>query len=285
MQFSGLCSFAELERQFGRVVESRDGVSIAEHDLVGQRFRDLVAETTEIVAHQWNAGVARGAVRGFFLAGPPGVGKTTLVRRVAYELCSRFPARDSRTGESEVVLVPLDGAEIARARYGESEERIREIFSRAARGFTEPGQRSVLLFDDVESILMARGSENAKEWHFSQDSVFFHAVDELDTSRATVFLTSNRPDLVDHAILDRFLTYTLEVPAADVLVGIAQRRAEEQGLSANDTAALVERVRELATAGLLHSIRDAERLVVQFYVERILKRPSTAAIGFTPHGR
>jgi SpoVK/Ycf46/Vps4 family AAA+-type ATPase len=278
MQLQNLYSLADLEQQFGRVVESDDGIVTTEHDLLGRSYRDLLAETVAIVAHQWASGVRRSAVKGFFLGGPPGVGKTTLARRVAYELCRRFTEPDG-PGDRQVVLALIDGGEIARSRYGESEARIREVFSLAEKGFTEPEQRSIILFDDVESVLMARGSDNAKEWHFSQDSVFFHAVDNLDTSRTVVFLTSNRPDLVDEAILDRFLAYAVAPPEPELFVEVAVRAAEQQQLSAEQIAALRARVRASAEVGKLVSIRDAERLAVREYVETLLGRPSTALIG------
>ena len=81
----------------------------------------------------------------------------------------------------------------------------------------------MLLFDDVESIFMARGSQHAKEWHFSQDSVFFHSIDELDTSRSTIVLTSNRPDLVDDAIRDRFLSYVVDYPDLETLIQMIEQ--------------------------------------------------------------
>ncbi len=148
----------------------------------------------------------------------------------------------------------------------------------AQQGFTAPDQRSIVLFDDVESVLMRRGSGHAKEWHFSQDSVFFHAVDELDTSRTAVFLTSNRPDLVDEAILDRFLHYAFGLPHRELLQAVALRAGERQGFSPRELAALAARVVEAARAGPM-SVRAAERLVVRQYVEQVLGRGALARIG------
>jgi AAA+ superfamily predicted ATPase len=117
---------------------------------------------------------------------------------------------------------------------------------------------------------MARGSEHVKEWHFSQDSVFFHAVDELDTSRAVVVLTTNRPDLVDDAIRDRFLEYRIDYPDADILIEVALNLAEAQQFTADQLARLASRLRAAAGAGDIKSLRDAQRFVVRQYVQEIL---------------
>jgi SpoVK/Ycf46/Vps4 family AAA+-type ATPase len=280
MQFHQILSRPQFQDRFGPVVGHEGTLSVTEKDLVGPLYRSLLTEMVEIVAHQWGSQIRRGAIKGFFLSGPPGIGKTSLALRVAYELSLRFGASGGDApADDSVTLALIDGGDIARSRYGESEERLREVFARAQKGFTEPNQRTIILFDDVESILMARGSSNAKEWHFSQDSVFFHSVDELDTSRTAVFLTSNRPDLVDDAIRDRFLAYSLGRPDADLLVEVARRRAAEHHFSQDQLDRLAARIRERADAGEVGSVREAERMVVRQYIEDVLGRGSMAHLG------
>jgi SpoVK/Ycf46/Vps4 family AAA+-type ATPase len=250
-----LLQLADLEDVFGA------------HDIVGARYHTILNELAQIVEHQWRSGIRRGLIKGFFLSGPPGTGKTTLAKRLAYELGRRFAATPE---DPAVMLALVDGSEIARSRYGESEERIRDIFAHAQAGFTAAGQRTVLLFDDVESVLMARGSEHVKEWHFSQDSVFFHAVDELDTSRAVCVLTTNRPDLVDDAIRDRFLEYRIDYPDAEILIEVAQHIATDQQFTAEQLGRLTSRLRDAAADGGVKSLRDVQRFVVQQYVQDVL---------------
>jgi len=262
-----LLHFADLQKLFAQP-----------RDIVGDRYHGLLRELAQIVEHQWRSGAPYGLVKGFFLSGPPGTGKTTLAKRLALELALRF--RDG--GDSSVVMALIDGAEVARSRYGESEERIIDLFAHAKAGFTATEQRSVVLFDDVESIFMARGSAHVKEWHFSQDSVFFHAVDDLDTSRSVVILTSNRPDLVDDAIRDRFLTYEVGYPEPDVLLQIALSMAERQPFAPEARERLEKRMRSAVGDGTIRSIRDAQRLVVQQYVGDVLGTPSLAQTTSAP---
>jgi SpoVK/Ycf46/Vps4 family AAA+-type ATPase len=262
-------SFEKLSFLFGGTDDT--GV-VRGSEMVGDRYRDLLQEIAAITEYQWRSGTTRGLVKGFMLSGPPGTGKTTLAKRLAYELGRRFAAED----EPPVVLAFVDGGEISRSRYGESEERIRDIFLHARSGFTAQGQRSVLLFDDVESIFMARGSQHAKEWHFSQDSVFFHSIDDLDTSRATIILTSNRPDLIDEAIRDRFLSYVVDYPDLDTLLQMVQQIPAIEQLSGAQQTTLKNDLIAAVKNGTVRSMRDGQRFALRHFVAKLLKKESLA---------
>jgi transitional endoplasmic reticulum ATPase len=71
------------------------------------------------------------------LYGPPGTGKTLLARAVA--------------AESRVHFIPLNGPEIMRKFYGESEAKLREVFEEAARRAP-----SILFIDEIDAVAPKR---------------------------------------------------------------------------------------------------------------------------------
>lgn len=249
--------------------------SQVEHDLVGDQYQRVLTETARIVAHQWRNDIHRSALKGFLFHGGVGVGKTAMSKRLAYEMCRVFGDDGSSSSENEINLILVDGSDIARGRYGDSEERIRQIFDHArtgpvnARGFSRGGKvhRTVILFDDVESLFLTRSSQSAKEWHMSQNSVFFHSIDELDTARSVVVLTTNRIDLLDDAIVDRFKPYEFPVPSPEVLERVARDRAQDQALTAEELEPILAAAR---TPGRVKSIRELERMIDLAYIEKAI---------------
>ncbi len=267
-----------------------DGTAVSASDLVGEPYRRVLAETTRIVAHQWWNDISRSALKGFLFHGGVGTGKTAMTRRLAYELMRIFGGGGTPLTHGhgdghqpgplqgdDVVLVIIDGADIARGRYGDSEEQLRRLFQFAREGEShghrhedDPVRRTVLLFDDVESLFLARGSGGAREWHFSQNSVFFHAIDELDTAHTVVVLTTNRIDMVDEAIIDRFLPYEFGAPPQAVLVEVARHRAALQKLDEEHLAPILAAIADPATP--VRSIRQIERMIARAYVASIVGR-------------
>ena len=75
--------------------------------------------------------------KGVLLYGPPGTGKTLLARAVA--------------AESRVHFIHLNGPEIMRKFYGESEAKLREVFEEAARH-----SPSILFIDEIDAVAPKR---------------------------------------------------------------------------------------------------------------------------------
>ena len=276
-----LYTFERLRDEFGPFTPgaSTDGLGHAERDLIGSRYREILREITAIVSYQWKEHMERSALKGFLFHGGVGVGKTAMGKRLTYELCRRFGDNGlAGRNSDEVVMVLVDGADVARGRYGDTEEQIREIFKYARDGQSgghhrhdnDPKRRTIILFDDVESLFLTRHSVGAKEWHFSQNSIFFHSIDDLDTAHTAVILTTNRVDLVDEAIVDRFLSYEFSAPPASVLEEVARDKGKLQRLQESDLQPILNVIR---TPGAVKSIREIERMVMRAYVEKLLGVP------------
>jgi len=106
--------------------------------------------------------------------------------------------------------------------------------------------------------------------------VFFHAVDELDTSRSTVVLTSNRPDLVDEAIRDRFLSYVIDYPDLETLIQMIEQIPALAEMSGTQRTAIKNDLISAVHNGSVRSMRDAQRFAMRQFISRLLKKDSLA---------
>uniref|UniRef100_A0A4W6BVC9 AFG2 AAA ATPase homolog B n=1 Tax=Lates calcarifer TaxID=8187 RepID=A0A4W6BVC9_LATCA len=115
---------------------------------------------------------------GVLLVGPPGVGKTLLVRRVVREV-----------GASLVVVVG--------SRPGESEETLRAVFERA-RSAAEEGP-CVLFLDELDSLCPRRTGSSAPENRLvAQLLTLMDGMDQSD--RFLIVGATNQPDRLDPAL-------------------------------------------------------------------------------------
>lgn len=117
--------------------------------------------------------------KGILLHGPPGCGKTTLVSAIA--------------GELDIPLIKLSGPEIVSGMSGESESRLREVFSAAS-----TQAPCILFIDEIDSITPKR--ENVqKEMEKRIVSQLISCLDDLASS-IIVIGSTNRPDSIDPAL-------------------------------------------------------------------------------------
>ena len=121
------------------------------------------------------------APKGVLLYGPPGTGKTLLAKAVAGETNSHF--------------ISLSGPEIIGKFYGESEERLREIFKQA-----EEGAPSIIFIDEIDSIAPKR-EEVTGEVEKRVVSQLLTLMDGMKSrGKVVVIAATNRPDSLDPAI-------------------------------------------------------------------------------------
>ena len=153
---------------------------------------------------------------GFIFHGPPGTGKTLFAKAAATEL-------------GATILV-VSGPEITDKYVGESERRLRDLFSEARRNAP-----SVIVFDEFDSIA-ARRSGQQDGGSRAGNAVVAQLLTELDGFRPEVPVliigTTNRLDIIDDALLrpSRFRAIEIGPPELDARRKIADHHARHFGV-------------------------------------------------------
>jgi len=211
--------------------------------------------------------------RGVLLYGPPGTGKTLLARAVA--------------NECKVNFINVKGPEIMSKWVGESEKAIRQIFKKAKQ--VAP---AIVFLDELDAVAPRRGMSN-------ESNVTERVVNQLLTSmdgfeslgRVTVVAATNRPDIVDPALLrpGRFDRLALvPVPDAEARRSILKINTKTMPLVGVDLESVVARTegyvgadlealcREAAMVAMRES-RDADKITMRHF-DAALKtiRPSSS---------
>ncbi|MFH1180388.1 MAG: CDC48 family AAA ATPase [Candidatus Bathyarchaeota archaeon] len=121
------------------------------------------------------------APQGVLLHGPPGTGKTLLAKAVANETNANF--------------YHIGGPEIMSKFYGESEERLREIFKEA-----EENAPSIIFIDEIDSIAPKR-EEVSGDVEKRIVSQLLTIMDGLESRGQLVVIgATNRPNAIDPAL-------------------------------------------------------------------------------------
>ena len=134
-------------------------------------------------------------IKGILLSGPPGCGKTMLGKAAANALCSIYGKTAKKSG-----FMYIKGPEILDRFVGATEEIIRDIFDDAKRHKEENGYPAIVFIDEADAVLAARGTRSVGIGNTIVPA-FLTEMDGLDDSAAIVILASNRPDVLDPAVI------------------------------------------------------------------------------------
>ncbi len=136
--------------------------------------------------------------KGFLLYGPPGCGKTLIGKATAYNLEKQVQEDGLNL---KACFMHIKGPEILNMWLGESERKVREIFSQAREKRRE-GFLPVVFIDEAESVLGTRRAIRSHNISNTVVPMFCSEMDGIESLQdVVIILTSNRPDLIDPAIL------------------------------------------------------------------------------------
>jgi transitional endoplasmic reticulum ATPase len=149
-------------------------------DEVKRELREVIELPSENPAAFKRLGIK--PARGVLLYGPPGTGKTLIAKAVANDSGANF--------------ISVKGPEIMSKWVGESEKAVRQVFKKAKQ--VAP---AVVFLDEIDSIAPKRGG--------SESNVTERVVNQLLTSmdgledrdEVIVIAATNRPDIIDPALL------------------------------------------------------------------------------------
>jgi len=172
---------------------------IGDLDMAKQELKEVVEWPLKYAESFKRLGIT--PPRGILLYGPPGCGKTMLVKAAANETDANF--------------ISIKGPELLSKWVGESEKGIRKIFQKAKQ--VAP---TLIFFDEVDALAPRRGQghdSGVTERVVSQILTEIDGMEELND--VVIIAATNRPELVDPALLrpgrfDRFIYITAPTEVA-----------------------------------------------------------------------
>lgn len=138
-------------------------------------------------------------LRGVLLYGPPGCGKTLLVRACAWSVAQTHGVSAVESG-----YVYVKAPEILDKWVGNTEKEIHSLFDMCRRHFRQHGYKAILAIDEADALMPQRGTRRSSDIADTIVPMFLGEMDGVDSKQTEenpiVFLMTNRADVLDPAV-------------------------------------------------------------------------------------
>ncbi|KAJ2450814.1 Ribosome biogenesis ATPase rix7 [Coemansia sp. RSA 2336] len=204
------------------------------------------------------------APAGVLLWGPPGNGKTLLAKAIA--------------SESHTNFISVKGGELMSKYVGDSERAVRQVFARA-----RASSPCVIFFDELDALCSRRGGEQS-EASARVVNTLLTEVDGMEArKRVYVIAATNRPDIIDPAMLrpgrlDKLLYVDLPSPPerAEILRTLSKKTPLGSDVDLRDIACdrRCEGFSGADLSGLVRSASEAALRSVLFGTDAASEHPA-----------
>ena len=235
--------------------------------LIGDLHNEISQKIVKIFLVQNEREISDG-IKGFILHGPPGTGKSTIAKWVISDVVAKthlehFP--------DDQLYVLLNLADIAKAKFGETEDIIREKFESAMKIAKNNGNFFIIVMDDVDGMFPTRSYQKLDAWYLGHLNVLFTELDKLETDKVGIIMTTNRRDLLDDAVISRLVDF--EVPFINIETAKMkiESRIKELKMDNDYIEIVLNRINKKIKDGTIKnlSFRDVEKEMMFAYLEWI----------------
>jgi proteasome-associated ATPase len=137
--------------------------------------------------------------KGVLLYGPPGCGKTMIAKAVANNLAEKIS--EKRGEKIKGYFLNIKGPELLNKYVGETERKIREIFTKAKEKAADDVP-VVVFFDEMDALFRTRGTGISSDVETTIVPQLLAEIDGVEGLKNVIVIgASNRQDLIDPAIL------------------------------------------------------------------------------------
>jgi len=137
--------------------------------------------------------------KGVLLYGPPGCGKTMIAKAVANNLAEKIS--EKRGEKIKGFFLNIKGPELLNKYVGETERKIREIFTKAKEKAAEDVP-VIVFFDEMDALFRTRGTGISSDVETTIVPQLLAEIDGVEGLKNVIVIgASNRQDLIDPAIL------------------------------------------------------------------------------------